>query len=78
MILQDSEDDDAAEGTKKKLPLNDKCLYNTLTCVGKIFTKIPEIFTASDDYQVKTNDFLGNFFKSRQKLTESVCQSELG
>ena len=43
----DSEDEaeDGERETKPKSKVTDKCLYNALNCVGKIFTRLPSLIT---------------------------------
>ena len=44
--------------TKKQKPLEDKCLFNSLSCIGKLFNKIPTIFK-DDAFNSQMNEFMG-------------------
>ena len=60
----DDEDESEAEndenevtGDSKRKPLDDKCLFNALTCIGKLFTKLPTVFQ-NVLYNTQINEFL--------------------
>lgn len=53
----ESENEDDSEDSKKKTKVTDKCLYNALTCVGKIFAKLPNFIT-DEKYIYTVNDYM--------------------
>lgn len=66
----DDDDDDESEaenneneagdngvGGSKRRPLDDKCLFNALSCIGKLFTKLPTVFQ-NEVFNSQINEFL--------------------
>lgn len=50
-------DENEAGGDTKRKPLDDKCLFNSLSCIGKLFTKLPTVFE-NEVYNSQINEFL--------------------
>lgn len=50
-------DENEVTGDSKRKPLDDKCLFNALTCIGKLFTKLPTVFQ-NVLYNTQINEFL--------------------
>ena len=56
----DSENEAENGNETQASPMNDKCLYNALLCIGKIFAKVPDFLT-SKKYTERLTKFMGTF-----------------
>ena len=66
-------ENEADVGDVKRRPLDDKCLFNSLSCIGKLFTKLPTVFQ-NEVYNSQINEFLS---KSVTTFIESCNTSFL-